>query len=262
MKKLLLFLAVFTLFYSCSNETDLPTIKEETVEKQAAYFIDKSSTVDFSAYTEVDQKEMQEVLSTVMDKYVAEGEGGAFAPVNLQPINDYLQFQGKSTIDLDKYYAEGRLLVDSETAQFDEFASFLKKYNMYSDQQLSIFKDFDAAINNVSTDAEYDQLVNSFQRIVDNDNQLSGFEKFSMQAVFGIVSNSQVTVDRGPCWDCIKKKKWKILGWSALWMLPLILACIVATVGAGLVFCIIGVVGAVKLSQICRYCRSVCPWAC
>jgi len=184
-------------------------------------------------------------------------------------FNDYLRLRGKQEIDVNEYFNEGKIILSDTSSNVDDFVKYLKKYNIYSEEMLELFVQFDKEISNCDSERDFANAIKQFNKNIKN-SKLALFDKNTMKLysliIEGFMGSDQFKQDflqnRDDCSKCLRRHRWRIVGWGAFWLLIAIIACIAAALGgpAAVIACIIAVAGAFILWRIQLYCGKYCSW--
>jgi len=259
--KLLFFISVFVLtILSCSeNESSSPTQvldQNQSLNCVSDFRIETSETANFSTLNSINVNSLKDELNNAITT-VHVIQPNETKP-NLHFLNVYLLYQNRPSIDVSTYSCSAKNLLHNDNASNTDLFNLLESYQIYSTNQILFLKNLINQIDLTSSAIEYNQVLSNSKSLLATSN-LPVFEKKTLEIYLELITLDEVS-QRDACWDCIKKNKWKILGWGALLYIPLILACIVSTAGIGTFACISIVFSTVILDRIRRRCGNLCDW--
>lgn len=258
----ILSIACFFLF-SCEKETE--NYDEQTVLKNSS--IEKEEKeIDFSLMETIVEdgilQEFEEGLMENIDKFNNLQELDEIVgdyKRDLQSINQFLKYKGKQEIDLDAYYNKGMAFINDENASVEEFSSFLSSTGIYNDIQLKHFIVLDKEMSQNLSKDEYLAAVEKFKNNIQNEEELSKFDKNTMLLYASMVNvfvhSNHFDAMKSKCSDCLRRNGWRIFGWGALYWLITLIPCFFT--GPGFIACLIVTAGFWALNSI----KMVCGWA-
>jgi hypothetical protein len=255
-----LFMACTIFLTSCGkfsdeNSENLATVKQLSTELEGINLDDLESLYCATGMTVIDHREFP--IMSMEDRY--------------EVIANYLEEQTGYVNPDENAFASYSEDIEHYVQQ-EDFAtsvSLLQSDEHISAHQAELLLALDEEMSAFSEDAPIEEMlpvVEDFETQVQNDEALSEEEKtqllvFSTAAKANAKFMGEFEEDtRGPCWNCIKKNKWKIFGWAALNILIYVLLCLWLVAPNLVAACIIG--GAVLsfFFQICWKCGDDCSW--
>jgi hypothetical protein len=250
---------IFTITSCSKNENSSPTQvldQNQSLNCVSDFRIETSETANFSALNSLNintlKDELNDAITTV--HVIQPNE----TKPNLHLINVYLLYQNRPSIDVIAYSCSAKNLLSNDNASNTDLFNLLESNQIYSTNQIVFLKNLINQIDLTTSAIEYNQVLSNSKSLLATSN-LPVFEKKTLEVNLELIALDELS-QRDACWDCIKKNKWKILGWGALIYIPLILACIVSTVGIGTFACISIVLSTVILDRIRRRCGELCDW--
>ena len=265
-----LLIAKSLLFKSCNQDqgNDIQIEEEVQALNSAQVYVDTSVHVDFDEiltnYHDSLLDKITLAVDAAIDTIVESGGEIATTPLNLQPINDYMEYMGREPIDLMQYHNEAQALLSDTNTTYHDVAALLEKYHIYSTATIEKWKELEAYLDTVSTVAAYNARIDSFVNEVNEDPNIPAIEKIMLKTYGAVVKLDESVSLRGK--KCRKCAKWAIkqeYGWFRWMMYGLtFLSCVVGPLtgyAESLKLCFVLIL--MFWDIVCGACCEVC-WFC
>lgn len=258
--------------YSCNKEEvfedeviEYTKLSEEEIQKGINTLNYQFSSPEM---VEKSEKDLQEKIGDTFENVESLIQTYGSLEANFNPINTYLQMKGLEPVNTDKVKSEAFNIITSNNSTFEDLASILLKYKLYSKEQIHILKDFDKKASTITDDITFLNLSNDFQASLFK-SSLPEFERSTLllyssmlkiiykPSIYNNATINKVEDILSPCSKCISKNAWKIFGWGFLFALLIAIACLVVGWWLAIV-CMIAAFSSLIVLYIKIYCCKVC----
>ncbi len=178
-------------------------------------------------------------------------------------INDYAKHRGIENYQVCEANIE--ILSKYFSKEIDELGILdeMLKVGYIDKITYNLFVKFDNKIKTIENEKDYNEVINWFTNEVKQTN-LSVFQKKNLLENISVLVNTADILDeigeKSPCSDCMKKKKWYLIGIGGAALVLLTIACVEAPIAIPLC---IALGNLVILWLICvRFCGSPCDSEC